>query len=237
MYEDDEFEEEENSLLLADIEWPSNPFPVSWEDPNFASEMLARSTGKITEESYTKEVELWQYNLKLMPKYDEFAIRKEISSWHIGIPDKENLDYESLSVFYHLHSNYRTRLTELHNAVYANNEMLTQAYKTLFELSSQMSNAKNKYERDAYATFATSYFSIALGHTKRLLTYLDMVIKNVDFTVSQMDKMMRDFQNLARYNNNFISDGMSNLMNRTSLSPLGNKNISAEIKTRNNRLK
>lgn len=236
MYEDEDIEEDD-TVLLADIEWPSNPFPVSWDDPNFASELLTRSTGKITEDSYIKEVELWQSNLKIMPKYDEFAIRKEISAWNIGIPDKDNLNYETLSIFYHLHSNYRTRLTDLHNAVFANHEMLNQAYKTLFELSSQMSNGKNKYERDAHATFATSYFSIALGHTKRLLTYLEMVIKNVDFASTQMDKMMRDIQNLARYNNNFVADGMSNMMNRTSIFPTSNNISSAEIKTRNNRLK
>ena len=51
----------------------------------------------------------------------------------------------------------------------------------------------------------------AVGDRKRLLTYLESILKNIDFAASQMDRMLREHQALSRINQTMNSEGMSNL--------------------------
>ena len=75
---------------------------------------------------------------------------------------------------------------------------------------------------------------------KRCLTYLENVQKNIDFGAVQLERLMRERQNLARINQNFNSEGMSNYYNSAveTENPHGmlRKADQAGIKTRNNRL-
>jgi len=43
------------------------------------------------------------------------------------------------------------------------------------------------------------------------LTYLESVLKNIDFASSQMDRISREHQALSRINQTYNSIGMSNL--------------------------
>ncbi len=231
---DEEFED--NELLLVDLEWPSNPDPIEWDDPNFANEILRRING-IDEEGFLKEVTVWQRSLKLLPKYDEIAYRREIAKWNIGVPEKDNYDFDTHAMYYTLQMQYKNRIIEMIAIVNANHEMLTAACKTIQEMATALSKAKYKYDKDSNASFSVSQFTLQITHTKRLLSYLESVSKNIDFCAAQMDRLLREHQTLLRYNQNFVNEGMSTLLRRNSMPSLSNSFDSADIKTRNSRLK
>ena len=73
--EEDEDFDEENSLLLATLDWAPMPETVSWKDPNFSKDIVSRLKG-VTEDSFTKEVQIWQDAIGLLPYYDEIEIRR-----------------------------------------------------------------------------------------------------------------------------------------------------------------
>jgi len=97
-----------------------------------------------------------------------------------------------------------------------------------------------KHDKDAIATFTVQPFLHKVTVAKRCLTYLENVQKNIDFGAVQLERLMRERQNLARINQNFNSEGMSNYYNSAveTENPHGmlRKADQAGIKTRNNRL-
>ena len=83
--EDDDELDNNNSILIADLDWKpqSNLFDYSLE--SFAPDIVKRLQG-ITEESFTVEVEMWQAHLNILPNFDEYKIRTECNQWDISIP-------------------------------------------------------------------------------------------------------------------------------------------------------
>jgi len=55
--------DEDKTVLLVDMHWSPMPESIDWEDPNFATEITNRLRG-VTEESFAKEVKLWQDHIK-----------------------------------------------------------------------------------------------------------------------------------------------------------------------------
>jgi hemerythrin-like domain-containing protein len=111
--------------------------------------------------------------------------------------------------------------------------MLSQAQKTLKDIAARLANG-TAVDKNAIATFTVQPFSIACTHARRLLSYLESVLKNIDFAASQMDRMLREHQALARINSNFNSEGLSALF-KDNNSRFANINNSTEIRTRNRR--
>ena len=110
--EGEEGYDEENSILVANLDWAPMPESVSWQDPNFTKDLVSRLKG-ISEESFAKEVQNWQDAISLLPIYDELEIRNEVRKWDIAIPTKDDYDFESFSASYALQVQYRNRLTEI----------------------------------------------------------------------------------------------------------------------------
>lgn len=238
MYEQEEnlIDEEYPTLIIADLDWSSMPEDSTLLDPNLSNEIVKKLKG-LDENSLAKEVELWQNNINLLPKYDEVSIRREISTWNIGIPGKDEFDFETYSLYYALQMQYRVRLSAIISVVFSHHELLFQAHKALKEMAIKVAPGSNKHDKEGIATFTVSNFTIALSHAKRLLTYLESVLKNIDFAATQMDRLIREHQAMARYNNSFTNEGMVNLIERSKpLNSINNTN-NAEIKTRNRRLK
>jgi hypothetical protein len=205
--EDDNEDEVLQEVLLADFSWDIMPETISWEDPNFAKEITNRLKG-ITEEAFSKEVEIWQKAISILPKYSEFDIRKEINSWDFGTPGKNDFYIESYAEAYSRQVRYRTRLTEITSVVFAHYEMLTQANKTLKEMALKLSSGTAK-DKDATAAFTVHPLTLPMTHAKRLFIYLEAVLKNIDFAAAQMDRMLREHQALSRINHSFNNTGMS----------------------------
>jgi hypothetical protein len=232
--EDDEIDKENTKeILLAELNWSPQLEYMPWTDPDFAKKIVDRLRG-VTEESFASEVELWQQQINLLPNYNELELRNEIRSWDISIPSKDTFDFESFAMSYSKQVQYRVRLTELMSVVYAHNEMLSQAQKTLLAMAVKLSNGP-KHDKDANATFTVHPFSIAATHSKRLMTYLENVLKNIDFAASQMDRMLREHQALSRINHTMNSEGMSYMANKDYFGQNPNNSNSVKIRTRNSR--
>jgi hypothetical protein len=229
--EEDEDFDEENLLLLATLEWAPMPETVSWKDPNFSKDLVSRLKG-VTEDSFTKEVQIWQDAIGLLPYYDEIEIRNEIRRWDISIPSKDSYEFESFSASYALQVQYRNRLTEIMSVVYAHYEMISQAHKNLREMAIKLSTGTAK-DKDANAAFTVHPFVIPMTNSKRLLTYLEQYLKNIEFAASQMDRILREHQALSRINQSFNSEGMSNLYSKDK-TPMNKGN--ATVRTRNSRI-
>jgi hypothetical protein len=97
-----------------------------------------------------------------------------------------------------------------------------------------------KHDKDAIATLTVQPFTMAMAVAKRCLVYLESVQKNIEFTAMQLDRLMRERQNLARINQTMSNEGASsyytNITNQTS-KPIGmQRRDTEEIKTRNSRI-
>ena len=229
--EEDEDFDEENSLLLATLDWAPMPETVSWKDPNFSKDIVSRLKG-VTEDSFTKEVQIWQDAIGLLPYYDEIEIRNEVRQWDISIPSKDSYEFESFSAAYALQVQYRNRLTEIMSVVFAHYEMISQAHKNLREMAIKLSTGTAK-DKDANAAFTVHPFVIPMTNSKRLLTYLEQYLKNIEFAASQMDRILREHQALSRINQSFNAEGMSNLYSKDK-TPMNKGNVT--VRTRNSRI-
>jgi hypothetical protein len=200
-------DEDQGTVLVADIDWAPNNEKLDWSDPNFTKDIISRLKG-ITEEGFAAEVEMWQRHINSLPPYDEFEIRKEIRGWNLDIPTKDNFNIESFAQSYALQVQYRNRLTEIISLVYAHFEILSQAYKCLKEMALKLSSGTAK-DKDATAGFTVHPFVAPMTHAKRLNVYLESVLKNIDFSSSQMDRIIREHQALSRINQTVNNIGMA----------------------------
>ena len=231
-FDDDYLDNEQDTIILAELDWKPSPESIVYTDPNFSKKIIERIKG-VTEDGFAKEVDNWQEAIQSLPVYDELDIRKEIKGWNIGIPNKDDFDFDSHAKFYSMQIQYRNRITEIINVVYAHHEMLSQAQKTLKDIAARLAGG-TAVDKNAIATFTVQPFSLACTHARRLLSYLESVLKNIDFAASQMDRMLREHQALARINSNFNSEGLSSLF-KDNNSRVANINNSTEIRTRNRR--
>jgi len=229
--EGEEEYDEANSVLVANLDWAPMPESISWSDPNFSKNLVSRLKG-VTEESFAKEVENWQVAINMLPLYNELEIRNEVRQWDVAIPNKDDYDFESFSAAYALQVQYRNRLTEIISVVFAHYEMISQAHKNLKEIATKLTSGTAK-DKDAVATFTVHPFVIPMTNSKRLLTYLEQYLKNIEFAASQMDRILREHQALSRINQSFNQEGMSNLFSKDR-TPI-NKG-QATVRTRNSRL-
>ncbi len=230
----DSDESDENNLVIADILWGPNPDNVDWQDANFASEIVSRLKG-VTEEGFQKEVESWRLNISILPHFDEVEMRREISNWDISVPSKHEFDFGNFAISYSKQVQYRNRITEMISVVYAHHEILFQAHKNLKEMAIKLTSGA-KHDKEATAAFAVHRFVAPMSHAKRFLTYLEHVLRNIDFAASQMDRMLREHQALSRINQVYNTEGMSQFYSRDTPTNSQYNKPSAKIKTRNSRI-
>jgi len=231
--EDDENFNKENSVIVASLDWAPMPEVVSWQDPNFAKEIVGRLRG-VTEESFAKEVALWQENISMLPMFDELEIRKEIREWDMSIPNN-GFNFEDFAMAYSLQVQYRNRLTEMISVVHAHYELISQAHKTLKEMAVRLATG-TAVDKNGNATFTVHPILFPASHSKRLLDYLNNILKNIDFSAAQMDRLLREHQALSRINQTANNEGSSSLYSRDR--PMNNQynKDSVQVKTRNNRI-
>jgi hypothetical protein len=231
--EDDENFNKENSVIVASLDWAPMPEVVSWQDPNFAKEIVGRLRG-VTEESFAKEVALWQENISMLPMFDELELRKEIREWDMSIPNN-GFNFEDFAMAYSMQVQYRNRLTEMISVVHAHYELISQAHKTLKEMAVRLATG-TAVDKNGTATFTVHPILFPASHSKRLLDYLNNILKNIDFSAAQMDRLLREHQALSRINQTANNEGSSSLYSRDR--PMYNQynKDSVQVKTRNNRI-
>jgi hypothetical protein len=118
------------------------------------------------------------------------------------------------------------------SVVFAHYEMISQAHKNLREMAIKLSTGTAK-DKEANAAFTVHPFVIPMTNSKRLLTYLEQYLKNIEFAASQMDRILREHQALSRINQSFNNEGMSNLFAKDK-TPMNKGN--ATVRTRNSRM-
>lgn len=226
-----EFDEDDGTIIIAELEWAPQVDFIDWSDPNFSKDIVDRING-VTVEGFAKEVELWQKHINMLPKYDEFKIRKEISAWDFSTPDKDAYDFQDHAIFYARQVQYKNRLSELHNIVFSHYELISQAQKALKEMAVKVAPGSNKHDKDGIAAFTVNPFTVAMSDAKRLLMYIESIGKNIEFAASQFDKLTREHQFLSRINNNLNNEGLSAVLMKNHVASNKENDI---IKTSNKR--
>jgi len=228
---------EENSVLIADLDWKPQTNFFDFNKDSFSADIVNRLKG-ITEEGFAREVELWQNEINELPLFNEKKIREELADWDLSIPVKEDFNFDNLLLAYHRQVEYRTRITQIYSIVYAHNELLNNAYKSLKEMAVRLTPGP-KHDKDAIATFTVQPFLVASTIAKRCMTFLESVQKNIEFSATQLDRLMRERQSLARINQQYNSEGMSVLYGQNvenKVTGMRRKAEDVSIKLRNNRL-
>jgi hemerythrin-like domain-containing protein len=162
-------------------------------------------------------------------------MRREIRNWDISVPSKHEFDFGNFAISYSKQVQYRNRITEMISVVYAHHEMIFQAHKNLKEMAIKLTSGA-KHDKEATAAFTVHRFVVPMSHAKRFLTYLEHVLRNIDFAASQMDRMLREHQALSRINQTFNSEGMSQSYSRDTPTNSQYNKPSVKIKTRNSRI-
>jgi hypothetical protein len=170
----------------------------------------------------------------MLPMFDELEIRKEIREWDMSIPNN-GFNFEDFAMAYSMQVQYRNRLTEMISVVHAHYELISQAHKTLKEMAVRLATG-TAVDKNGTATFTVHPILFPASHSKRLLDYLNNILKNIDFSAAQMDRLLREHQALSRINQTANNEGSSSLYSRDR--PMNNQynKDSVQVKTRNNRI-
>ena len=65
--EEDEDFDEENSILLASLDWAPMPETVSWKDPNFSKDLVSRLKG-VTDKDIARIAKYNQFYLEIQSR-------------------------------------------------------------------------------------------------------------------------------------------------------------------------
>ena len=119
--------------------------------------------------------------------------------------------------------------------VHAHYEMISQAHKTLKEMAVKLATG-TAVDKNGIATFTVHPILFPATHSKRMLDYLNNVLRNIDFSASQMDRLLREHQALSRINQTANNEGSSSMYSRDHSSFNQYNKDSVQVKTRNNRI-
>ena len=114
--------------------------------------------------------------------------------------------------------NQETEIKDYIDLVYAHNELITQAGKSLEKIAIRLSPGP-RHDKEANATSVVNDFSVASSQTKRILYYLEQTIKTIEFNAMLMGRMLQERQALSKINNTMINEGMNVNYNRSVQSP------------------
>jgi hypothetical protein len=113
--------------------------------------------------------------------------------------------------------------------------MISQAHKTLKEMAVKLATG-TAVDKNGIATFTVHPILFPATHSKRMLDYLNNVLRNIDFSASQMDRLLREHQALSRINQTANNEGSSSMYSRDHSSFNQYNKDSVQVKTRNNRI-
>lgn len=210
---DDDFEQEQEYLPKKDIlkgvefEWADNMPTIDYASLDFSKEIGDKLRG-ITVEDFKEECQNWFDAIKMLPKFNEGDIRREINNWDLDLPDQNNYNLDSIYVTYANYVRYRNRIRAFVDVVNAHTEILTSAQKNIKEMAVKLAEGA-KHDKDAVGTFYTNKLSIAIAQAKRVATFLDFCVKTIDFNSLQMERLYRERLALAKINNGMYSEGAS----------------------------
>ncbi len=211
----EETSEDEN--LYVSLQWSDSIPMYTFKGKNLQQSLLDKLEG-ITRDSFTQDAAMWQAQIDLLPPFDEGEIRKNIRSWNLKIPEKYVFDENEILSTYVRLINYRSEIKDYIDLVYAHNELITQAGKSLEKIAIRLSPGP-RHDKESNATSVVNDFAVASSQTKRILYYLEQTIKTIEFNAMLMGRMLQERQALSKINHTMINEGMNVNYNRGVQSP------------------
>ena len=210
-------DEEDDDSLHVSLQWSDSIPMYTFKGKNLQQSLLDKLEG-ITRDSFSQDAAMWQAQINLLPSFDEGEIRKTIRSWNLKIPEKYIFDESEILSTYVRLMNYRSEIKDYIDLVYAHNELITQAGKSLEKIAIRLSPGP-RHDKESNATSVVNDFSVASSQTKRILYYLEQTIKTIEFNAMLMGRMLQERQALSKINNTMINEGMNVNYNRSVQSP------------------
>jgi len=210
-------DDEDNDSLHVSLQWSDSIPMYTFKGKNLQQSLLDKLEG-ITRDSFSQDAAMWQAQINLLPSFDEGEIRKTIRSWNLKIPEKYIFDESEILSTYVRLMNYRSEIKDYIDLVYAHNELITQAGKSLEKIAIRLSPGP-RHDKESNATSVVNDFSVASSQTKRILYYLEQTIKTIEFNAMLMGRMLQERQALSKINNTMINEGMNVNYNRSVQSP------------------
>ena len=216
---------------------------LDWSKHDFYGDVTKRLKGP-TIESFANDVASWQVCLQSLPVYDERKIRMEISEWDMGIPSRDDFQFDSLSEAYARLVSYRNRWTYVYDIVFSHHEILSESSKSLKQVAIKLSTGA-KHDKEANAAFTVQPFLNALSRVTAFKSFLEQVLRNIDFSAMQTDRLMKERQSLAKINQSYVGDGQGQSYMRQQAIDSGEEGASnfipkpsvrPAVRTRNSRL-
>lgn len=210
-------DDEDDDSLHVSLQWSDSIPMYTFKGKNLQQSLLDKLEG-ITRDSFSQDAAMWQAQINLLPSFDEGEIRKTIRSWNLKIPEKYIFDESEILSTYVRLMNYRSEIKDYIDLVYAHNELITQAGKSLEKIAIRLSPGP-RHDKESNATSVVNDFSVASSQTKRILYYLEQTIKTIEFNAMLMGRMLQERQALSKINNTMINEGMNVNYNRSVQSP------------------
>jgi hypothetical protein len=210
-------DDEDSDSLHVSLQWSDSIPMYTFKGKNLQQSLLDKLEG-ITRDSFSQDAAMWQAQINLLPSFDEGEIRKTIRSWNLKIPEKYIFDESEILSTYVRLMNYRSEIKDYIDLVYAHNELITQAGKSLEKIAIRLSPGP-RHDKESNATSVVNDFSVASSQTKRILYYLEQTIKTIEFNAMLMGRMLQERQALSKINNTMINEGMNVNYNRSVQSP------------------
>jgi hypothetical protein len=210
-------DDEDSDSLHVSLQWSDSIPMYTFKGKNLQQSLLDKLEG-ITRDSFSQDAAMWQAQINLLPSFDEGEIRKTIRTWNLKIPEKYIFDESEILSTYVRLMNYRSDIKDYIDLVYAHNELITQAGKSLEKIAIRLSPGP-RHDKESNATSVVNDFSVASSQTKRILYYLEQTIKTIEFNAMLMGRMLQERQALSKINNTMINEGMNVNYNRSVQSP------------------
>jgi hypothetical protein len=210
-------DDEDSDSLHVSLQWSDSIPMYTFKGKNLQQSLLDKLEG-ITRDSFSQDAAMWQAQINLLPSFDEGEIRKTIRAWNLKIPEKYIFDESEILSTYVRLMNYRSDIKDYIDLVYAHNELITQAGKSLEKIAIRLSPGP-RHDKESNATSVVNDFSVASSQTKRILYYLEQTIKTIEFNAMLMGRMLQERQALSKINNTMINEGMNVNYNRSVQSP------------------
>ncbi len=208
---------DEDGSLHVSLNWSDSIPMYTFKGKNLQQSLLDKLEG-ITRDSFSQDAAMWQAQINLLPSFDEGEIRKTIRTWNLKIPEQYIFDESEILSTYVRLMNYRSEIKDYIDLVYAHNELITQAGKSLEKIAIRLSPGP-RHDKESNATSVVNDFSVAASQTKRILYYLEQTIKTIEFNAMLMGRMLQERQALSKINNTMINEGMNVNYNRSVHNP------------------
>ena len=201
--------------------------PTSGDDPEVVEdktefiEEITRGFERITREEFVHKCQEWETQFQRLETYDELIIRAELRQWDLTIPQKECFDLSQIYDAYSRNVNYRTRVAHLIGTVNAHFSTYSYAHKELKEIALGLSErvAKNQ-DKAAYAAQLTEVLIRQVSRAKSTLDYLVEMRAAIEHAATNLARLLRERENLAKINQDYNSRGMqSRLANEVKTRP------------------